>query len=252
MSTHGDPHELVFDHEVEDVEFKITVGDDQEDLVLAQVGEMRREPQRRTVYFFDTHELMLYDAGVILRARITRGDDDDSTVKLRPVKPAEIYRRVKQTKGFKIELDVVGDTPVCSAKLEATPRRGEVEDVAAERRSLRTLFSDDQERLIADYAPIGISWAELSVLGPVEVRKWQIPPTGFAHEITVEQWTLPNGDDLIEMSIKVPAAQALGAGDAFHAYLADHGIDRHRDQHAKARTVLEYFAAIMRARRGET
>ena len=195
------------------------------------------------MYFFDNQELALFDGGVVLRARVTRDAADDSTVKLRPVVPADIDRRWRETDGFEIELDMVGDTPVCSAKLEAKQRRDEIDNVAAGDRALRTLFSEDQERLIGDYAPIGISWHELSVLGPVDVRKWELEPAGFPHEVTVEEWVLPDESDLVELSIKVPPDEAVDAGMAFRALLADRGLDPSGDQQAKTRTVLQFFTA---------
>jgi hypothetical protein len=241
MSTGRDAESLGLDSEIGEVEFKITVRANQEDLVRAELERAEIEPERRRVYFYDTQALALFDAGVVLRARVTRDAADDSTVKLRPVVPADIDRRWKQTDGFKIELDMVGDTPVCSAKLEAEQRRDEIDDVAAGERPMRTLFSDDQENLIGDYAPIGISWHELSVLGPVDVRKWELEPAGFPHEVTIEEWVLPDDSDLIELSIKVPADQALDAGKAFSALLAERGVDAAGDQQAKTRTVLEFF-----------
>jgi hypothetical protein len=241
MSTGRDAESLGLDSEIGEVEFKITVRANQEELVRAELERAEIEPERRRVYFYDTQELVLFDAGVVLRARVTRDAADDSTVKLRPVVPADIDRRWKQTDGFKIELDMVGDTPVCSAKLEAEQRRDEIDDVAAGERPMRTLFSDDQENLIGDYAPIGISWHELSVLGPVDVRKWELEPAGFPHEVTIEEWVLPDDSDLIELSIKVATDQALDAGKAFRALLSERGLDSTGDQQAKARTVLEFF-----------
>ena len=241
MSTGSDAESLGLDSEIGEVEFKITVRANQEELVRAELERAEIEPERRRVYFYDTQELALFDSGVVLRARVTRDAADDSTVKLRPIVPADIDRRWKQTDGFKIELDMVGDTPVCSAKLEAEQRRDEIDDVAAGERPMRTLFSDDQENLIGDYAPIGIAWNELSVLGPVDVRKWELEPAGFPHEVTVEEWVLPDDSDLIELSIKVATDQALDAGKAFRALLAERGLDPTGDQQAKARTVLEFF-----------
>ena len=209
MTADSDAGGLRLDPEIGNVEFKITVRANQEELVRAELREADLEPERRRVYFFDTQELALFDAGVVLRARVTKDAADDSTVKLRPVVPADIDRRWRQTDGFEIELDMVGDTPVCSAKLEAEQRRDEIDEVAAGERPMRTLFSEDQEDLIGDYAPIGISWNELSVLGPVDVRKWELEPAGFPHEVTVEEWVLPDDSDLIELSVKVPADQAV-------------------------------------------
>ncbi len=228
---------------IEGVEIKITVRHDQEEHARVALRKADVEPQRRRVYFFDTRELVLFDAGVILRARITRDAADDSTVKVRPVVPAEIDARWKQTEGFEMELDIVGVTPLCSAKLEAEQRHDEIDDVVAGKRALHTLFSKDQEDLVRDYAPIGIAWERLSVLGPVDVHKWKLEPAGFPHEVTVEEWVLPDGSDLIEVSIKVPPDRAVDAGSAFRALLTGHGLDPDGDQRAKARTVLEFFTA---------
>lgn len=115
--------------------------------------------------------------------------------------------------------------------------------MAAGRRPLRTLFSDDQERLIRDYGPIGITWHELSVLGPVEVHMWELKPSRFPYKVTIEQWVLPDHSDLVELSIKAPPNQAADAHRAFHALLVSRGLDTGGDQHAKARTVLEFFTS---------
>ena len=54
------------------------------------VREADLEPVRRRVFFFDTDDLALLGGDVVLRGRVTRDDDDDSTVKLRPVDPTKI------------------------------------------------------------------------------------------------------------------------------------------------------------------
>ena len=45
------------------------------------------EAQIRQVFFFDTPDLALNEAGVVVRARRVQGKGDDSVVKLRPVVP---------------------------------------------------------------------------------------------------------------------------------------------------------------------
>jgi hypothetical protein len=241
MSAEGEAHSLLDDPAIANVEIKVTVRASEEELVRAELREAELEPERRRVYFFDTQGLALFDDGVVLRARVTRDADDDSTVKLRPVVPADIDPGWKQTDGFEIELDMIGDTPTCSAKLASTQRRDEIDEVAAGQRPLRKLFSDDQERLIREYAPIGISWAELSVLGPVEVRKWEYRPPGFSDDVIVEEWVLPDESDFIEICIKVPRERAVRAGTAFMELLTARGLDPSGDQQAKTRRALEFF-----------
>jgi len=71
----------------------------------------------RVLYFYDT-----FNAGVALRARLVKGDADDSTVKFRPVEAARISRGWEQLEGFKLEADCVGDRVVCSASFSAVQR----------------------------------------------------------------------------------------------------------------------------------
>ena len=161
---------LELDPGVQNVEMKITARAVDEDLVLSVLERARVEPESREVYFFDTDELELFEAGIVLRARLIRDAADDSTVKLRPVVPAEISEEWKRTSGFEMEVDAVGDDFICSAKLSTDQDRGEIEEVAAGVRPLRKLFAGEQELLLDEHAPVGVGWDDLSVLGPVEVR----------------------------------------------------------------------------------
>ena len=244
MSAGSDVQSLIRDPDVGAVEIKVTVIAEQEELVRETVRKADLDPVRRRVFFFDTDDLALLGAGVVLRARVTRDDDDDSTVKLRPVDPAKIGRRWKrETKGFEIELDIVGDVPTCSAKLEQTQRRGEIDAVADEERPIRKLFSDDQEDLLGEYKPDKVSWGDLKVLGPIKVEKWEWSPRGFPHEVTIEEWVLPDKSDFLELSIKVDPGEAIEAGDAFRALLVEHKLNPDGDAQAKTRWALEFFTA---------
>jgi hypothetical protein len=89
--------------------------------VQALLQREGRDPQRRKVFFYDTKPLALDGANVVLRARVTDGDNDDSTVKLRPVDLSDDDARWPGIDGIRIELDVVGDKQVTSAKLDGAP-----------------------------------------------------------------------------------------------------------------------------------
>jgi hypothetical protein len=231
------------DPAIQKVEFKITVLAGEEAKVEALLQAEGGQPQRRKVYFYDTKELALYRKDLVLRARVTQGDDDDSTVKLRPVDLADDEARWRQIDGIRIELDVVGDKQVPSAKLDGEPDRGEVEEVEAKQRPVGSLFSGKQEQLIADYAPGGISLNELEVLGPVDARKWDLDNLdGFPHTLSVEEWSLPDATRFMELSFKVSAGEATDAQTAFRTLLIGLGVDVAGDQTAKTPRVLEYFA----------
>ena len=98
----------------------------------------------RLVYFFDTPDLDLFKAGVVLRARLVKGDADDSTVKFRPVEPASIPKDWQRWKGFKLEADWVGDRGVRSASLTSLQQRDEIDEVKKGKRAIGKLFSSDQ------------------------------------------------------------------------------------------------------------
>jgi hypothetical protein len=231
------------DPAIQKVEFKVTVLAGDEGKVQTLLQRHGGQPQRRKVYFYDTKSLALYGRDLVLRARVTHGDADDSTVKLRPVDLAGGDARWRQIEGIRIELDVVGDKQVPSAKLDGEPDRGEIEDVETRRRPVGSLFSGKQEQLIAGYAPDGVSLTELEVLGPVDARKWDIDkPDGFPHTLTVEEWSLPDATHFIELSFKVSADEASDAQTGFHGLLTRLQIDVAGDQTPKTPRVLKFFA----------
>jgi hypothetical protein len=231
------------DPAIQKVEFKLTVRAGEEDKVEALLAEKGGQPQRRKVYFYDTKDLALYGEDLVLRARVTQGEDDDSTVKLRPVDLADKRASWRQIDAIRIELDVVGDKEVRSAKLDGEPDRGEIEEVEAKRRRVGSLFSAKQEQLIGDYAPDGISLDELEVLGPVDARKWNVDNLeGFPHTLSVEEWSLPDATRFIELSFKVSPDEASDAQTAFRALVIGLDVDVAGDQTPKTPRVLKYFA----------
>jgi hypothetical protein len=222
------------------VEFKLTVLAGDEPKVQALLAEARVPVERRKVYFYDTRDLALDARHLVLRSRAIDGDDDDSTVKLRP---AELsggagWRRID---GIRAELDVVGAKHVVSAKLDGEPDRGEIEEVEAEQRSIASLFNREQEALVEAYAG-EVSWDDLEVLGPVDARKWELGDLqGFPYELCIEEWSLPDASHFIELSFKVDPDEAEPAQRAFRGLLDELRIDATGDQVAKTPRVLKFF-----------
>jgi hypothetical protein len=223
------------------IEIKITARAQDEDVVRAALDSADVEAERREVYFFDTPELELFDAGIVLRARLVRDGADDSTIKLRPVVPGELSAAWKETDGFEVELDAVGDDAICSAKLSVDQDRGEIKEVAEGKRDIRKLFSDTQEKLLEEFNPVGVGWDDLVVLGPVDVRKWEVEPKELDWEVIVEEWVLPDDSDLVELSVKAEPGEAAKAHAAFAEFMEGRDIDTEGDQQTKTRAVLGYF-----------
>jgi hypothetical protein len=234
------------DPRIQKLEFKLTVLPAEEPQVQAELRRVGVSPARRKVYFYDTPKLAMFAQDLVLRARVTDGDDDDSTVKLRPLRLPYIPAGWIATDAVRIELDVVGEKQVPSAKLDGEPDRGEIEQVEHGTLGPSKLFTKAQEALIADGLPGGTSLNDLAVLGPVDARKWNLPPEAFPHELSVEEWSLPDGTHFIELSFKVAPDEAQAAQGAFHALLDRLNVGHDGDPDPKTSRVLAFFAARLR------
>ena len=229
------------DPAIDKVEFKLTVLPAKEPRVQSLLRSAGVSPARRKVYFYDTPELALFERDLVLRARVTDGDDDDSTVKLRPLPPRKIPRWKKED-GVRIELDVVGKKQVHSAKLDDRLERGRVEHVEEGKLALSKLFSEAQEAVIRRKAN-GAKLNHLAILGPVNARKWELPPGYFPHKLAVEEWSLPDGSRFFELSFKVDPGEAATAKREFDGLLDYLKLGRKGDPDPKTPKVLEFFAA---------
>jgi adenylate cyclase class IV len=230
---------------IHSVEIKITVRPDQE-LRAERAMEINEDTAEvRVIYFYDTPSLDLFDAGIVMRARLVKGDDDDSTVKVRPVEAAKIADEWKQHNAFKLEADCVGERVVCSASLTALQKRDEIDEVAKGRRPIEKLFSKDQERFLATFTRKPIDFGKLHVLGPIRVLRWKLKQPRFPYDLTVEEWRLPEGDDLVEISIKTSPDKASQAQKEFDQHLRELGLDPEGAQETKTRTALKYFAEAL-------
>lgn len=227
---------------VDTVEIKVTIRPDQELKATRAMQINEDTAEVRVIYFYDTLNLDLFDAGVVLRARLVKGDDDDSTVKFRPVEDAgKIDASWKQLRGFKLEADCVGDRVVCSASLTVLQKRDEIDDVADRKRPIDKLFSREQELFLGEFYDGKVDFGNLHILGPIRVLRWKLKHRDFPHELTVEEWRLPDGDDLVEVSIKTPADNAAQARREFEDHLNSLGLDPQGNQETKTRTALKFF-----------
>src|ERR1700742_3525200 len=72
------------------IELKATVCDTQLGHVVAALQLDPLDAQIRQVYFFDTPDLQLNQAGLVTRARRVQNKGGDTVVKLRPVVPDDL------------------------------------------------------------------------------------------------------------------------------------------------------------------
>lgn len=225
------------------VEIKVTIRPDQELRAERAMKVDEDSADIRLIYFYETPDLDLFNAGIALRARLIKGDADNSTVKFRSDEIGRVSSHWQQSDGFKLEADWVGDRAVYSASLTHEQKRDEIEQVAKGERAIKKLFSKEQERFWKEFYKGPIDFGQLRVMGPIRVLRWKLKHPNFAHQLTVEEWRLPNGDDLVEVSIKVPPDEAHQARKAFDNHLEILGLDPQGAQETKTLTALKFFAA---------
>ena len=153
------------------IELKLTVPEAEHASTVWGLGLDPLEAQIRQVFFFDTPELALDEAGVVVRARRIQGKGDDSAVKLRPVVPTDLPAELRASSNFRVEIDALPGGFVCSGALKRPLRQTAVRSTLAGERPLRKLFSKEQRAFYATHAPEGIGLDDLKILGPIFVLK---------------------------------------------------------------------------------
>jgi hypothetical protein len=223
------------------VELKLTIPEPSQRSTVLGLGMDPLGAQVRLVHFFDTPDLQLESAGVVVRGRRVAGRGDDSVVKLRPVVPSELPRKVRESRWCMVEVDAMPGGFVCSASMKGMPDTA-VQDVAAGSAPLRKLFSKEQRAFFADHAPEGIGFEDLSLLGPIFVLKLKATPQGYARKMVVELWLYPDGTRILELSTKCAPDEAFQVAAESRAFLTERGIELGGAQTTKTRKALEFFS----------
>jgi hypothetical protein len=223
------------------VELKLTIPESAQRSTVQALGMDPLGAQVRLVFFYDTPDLQLESAGVVVRARRVAGKGDDSVVKLRPVVPSELPRKVRESPWCMVEVDAMPGGFVCSASMKGVPDTA-VQDVAAGSAPLRKLYSKEQRAFFAAHAPEGIGFEDLSLLGPIFVLKLKAAPQGFARKMVVELWLYPDGTRILELSTKCAPDEAFQVAAESRAFLAERDIEIGGAQTTKTRKALEFFS----------
>ena len=233
--------------EADSIELKLTVPELAYRSTAAALGVDPLDAQIRQVFFFDTPDLRLNEAGVVARARRIQGKDSDSTVKLRPVVPDQLPSSVRKSENFVVEIDAMPGGYVCSGSMKGSLAPTAVRASVSGDKPLRRLFSKEQRAFFADHAPEGLTIDDLSVLGPIFVLKLKVKPDTFPRRLAVEMWLYPDGTRVVELSTKCLPPEALDVADEARTFLESKGIDLAGDQQTKTKTALSFYSAELQA-----
>jgi hypothetical protein len=229
------------------VELKLTVPESHQRSTAVALGLDPLEAQMRQVVFFDTPDLTLDHHGIVVRARRVQGKGDDSVVKLRPVVPADLPAKLRRSGSFRVEVDAMPGGYVCSGTMKGALRPTEVQGALAGTVPVRKLFSREQREFFTAHAPDGISFDDLSVLGPIFVLKLRLQPVELGRRLVAEMWLYPDGSRVLELSTRCATNEAFQVAAETRAFLARRGIDLSGEQQTKTRMALQYFAGAVAA-----
>jgi hypothetical protein len=229
------------------VELKLTVPDSAQRAAIRGLGLDALDAQIRQVVFFDTPDLALDRAGVVVRARRIQGHAGDSVIKLRPLDPDQVSADVRRLTGFGVEVDAIPGGFVCSGRLKCDADSDAIRQVVLGERRLRKLYTKEQRALYGSHAPDGIDLDDLAVLGPIIVLKLKWQPRDFARKMVAELWLYPDGSRIFELSTKCLPSEAFQVAAEARVFLSEHGIDLYGEQQTKTRTALEFFAGDLAA-----
>jgi hypothetical protein len=232
---------LALAKDADSVELKMTVPDSYRRAAMEALGVDPLDAQVRQVYFFDTPDLRLDEHGVVVRARRVQRRGDDSTIKLRPVVPADVQEEWSSD-NLAVEVDAMPGGFVCSASMKAALGSKAVKEAAAGRRSIRRLFSKEQRRFFTAHAPEDVGLDDLSILGPITVLKVKLAPRELDRRLVAELWFYPDGSRILELSAKSPPTEAFQVAAELRAFLAERGLDLSGEQQTKTKTALEFFS----------
>jgi hypothetical protein len=224
------------------VELKLTIPDHRQRSTVMALGLDPLDSQIRQVFFFDTPDLKLDKAGLVVRARRIQGKGDDSVVKLRPVVPSEMPEELRQLPEFKVEVDAMPGGYVASGSLKNALGPKEVRRAVLGKQPLRKLFSKQQRAFFAEHAPEGVTLDDLRILGPLFVLKVRSTPPGLDRRIVGEMWFYPDGTRIAELSTRCATEEAFQVAAEVRAFLADKGIDLSGEQQTKTRAALKFFS----------
>jgi hypothetical protein len=233
------------------VEIKVSLAGSRLDEALDALG-LGDGGQQRSVSFLEDAtvgaELPLLRQGIVLRVRQTAGEDDDSTVKLRPCRRSQLTQEwLGEEDGdgwrLRVEEDWAATRRSLAASCVSDLPEGRIDAVRAGTAPVRRLFSEGQRRFLGECAGMRIDLDELTLLPAVAATRWEDVRVGDVDEVVVERWTLA-GLDFLELSVRKKSVEkAQSAQRKLERELAERDLERDDDT-SKTERVLRHLLGL--------
>jgi hypothetical protein len=226
------------------VELKLTVPESDHRSAVRSLGMDPLNAQIRQVFFYDTPDLRLNAAGLVVRSRRVQGKGGDTVIKLRPVQPESLSREMRKNPSVVVEVDAMPGGFVCSASFKGVTGINDPRDVSFGNATIKSLFSKDQKAFYRAHAPEGLDLNDLVVLGPITLLKGKFSLDDFDRPIVAEMWLYPDGSRILELSTKALPGEAWQKAAEIRLALRARGINLTGEQQTKTKTALDYFAKL--------
>jgi len=181
------------------------------------------------VWLFDDPLLSLFNRGLRIRLRGAKGGAE-LTLKVAEQDCTALPAGVMPAGEGKCEYDVHGSKVSGALSLTTKLDQRTADDLVAGRAPLASALSAAQARFLHGVPGAWPLPTDLRALGPTRVRSYTAKGQPYIVDISV----LPGGEHFIEVSRKVPRADAASSLARFEADLAKAGVPACADQSAQA------------------
>ena len=181
--------------------------------------KLRAHGHPMDVWLFDDSALSLFERGLRVRLRV-QGKHAELTVKIADQDCSRVDARMVPAKQGKCEIDMHGERAAGTVSLTRRLSEKQWTDLVTGRVAPSDLLSTVPVAYLRDVAGLWPLPRKLRPLGPKHSRAYVTPNEPY--EVDVSR--LPTGEVYVEMSRKVPAADAQRTRDALDAILARAGV----------------------------
>jgi hypothetical protein len=190
--------------------------------------------KQRTVWYFDTLALALFERGLVFRLR-TDADGAELTLKHADQDCSKVDPDLLPAGAGKCEFDMHGADMKGAVSLNRTLTVAAARELSAGQASLARMLSEGQLRYLSADARLWPLPDGLRVWGPVRLQSYRVRDGDFA----VDLWELPDGKRYAEASRKVPATEVKAQRAALERVLAQAGASVCADQSSQAADKLK-------------
>lgn len=214
-------------------EIKVLLSDQNTNETINWLKRQKADFSQRHIFLFDTPDLSLHQAGVILRIRRKQDDSYDVTTKIRDREIVEFPDISKKSKKhLKCEWDIIQESFMSCALVKKQKKiLGSID-----MRNPQSYFDSDQKKLINSRTDI--SWKNVRSFDRINAAKWKLDSDNMP-TVSFELWSLPNGKRFIEVSKEFDGDDFKKEKEELLEFLRKNDLVVAKDQISKTQLALE-------------